>query len=78
MDRHYKELTYEEETSLKSFTVALDLIQRDMAALDPNLKVYLPDYEDNMMQALLECEDAQCGVLIPFFSSGILRGCRRT
>ena len=52
--RHYKELTYEEEMALKSFTVALDLIQRDMAVLDPNLKVYLPDYEDNMMQALLD------------------------
>ena len=52
--KHYKDMTFEEEVAIKYFDVMLDFIHRDMAALDPSLAVYLPDYEDNKLQAIFD------------------------
>lgn len=52
--RHYKDLTYEQVMSLKYFDVIIDFIHHDMAILDPELLVHLPDYEESVLQAILE------------------------
>ncbi len=52
--KHYRDLTFEEELSLKQFQVTLDFIHHDMAALNTSLEKYLPDYENNMQQAILD------------------------
>ena len=52
--RHYKDISFEEMISLKFFSVTLDFIHHDMASLNSQLLVYLPDYEDNELQAVLD------------------------
>lgn len=52
--KHYKEMTFDEEISIKYFDVMLDFIHRDMAKLNPSLALYLPDYEDNRLQAIYD------------------------
>lgn len=52
--RHHKDLSWEEELSLKHFYMMLDFIHNDMAVLNPKLKTYLPDYEENQLQAVIE------------------------
>lgn len=52
--RHYKDLTYEQVMSLKYFDVIIDFIHRDMAFLEPDLLVHLPDYEESVLEAILE------------------------
>lgn len=52
--KHHRDMTFEEQLSLKEFQVTLDFIHRDMASLNVGLKQYLPDYEDNKMQAILD------------------------
>ena len=52
--KHYKDMTFEEEMAIKYFDVMLDFIHRDMAGVNPSLAVYLPDYEDNKLQAIFD------------------------
>lgn len=52
--KHYKDLSFDEEYALQYFDVMLNFIHHDMAALNPNLAVYLPDYEDNRLQAIFD------------------------
>lgn len=52
--RHYKEINIKEEMALKYFNIILNFIHHDMASLDPELNVYLPEYEDNQLQAILD------------------------
>jgi len=52
--KHYHEITFEDELRLKVFSVMLDFIHRDMADVKPSLAVYLPDYEDNKLQAIFD------------------------
>lgn len=52
--KHYKDMTFDEEYAIKYFDVILDFIHRDMAVLNPKLAAYLPDYEENKLQAILD------------------------
>ena len=50
--KFHKDISYEEGLSLKEFAITLNLIHHDMAELNPKLKPLLPDYEDNLVQAI--------------------------
>lgn len=52
--KHYKDIDLEQQYSLKLFEKTLNLIQHDMADINPKLLQYLPDYKDNMQKAALD------------------------
>ena len=52
--KHSKDLSFDDELKLKEFQVTLDFIHKDMAAINPALRVHLRDYEDNKLQAILD------------------------
>lgn len=52
--KHFKDITFEEELAIKYFNEMLGFIHHDMAVLNPSLAVYLPDYEDNKLQAVFD------------------------
>lgn len=54
--KNYKEISLDLDKlySLHLFEKKLNLIQHDMADINPKLRQYLPDYKDNMLKAALD------------------------
>lgn len=52
--RHHKDLDNDQKYSLMLFEQTLNLIQQDMAVLNPKLSFYLPDYKDKQLKAVFD------------------------
>jgi hypothetical protein len=69
--KFHKDISIEEEITLKEFSIILNLIHHDMAELNPKLKPLLPDYEDNLVQAISDRAISIINHCKPFLNNNI-------